>query len=72
LREKRFFRRAFKEIRQANQCKLWHVLAAKLGAWGWLGVNEKELFSKPINHIESKVIFLECGVWFAYAIKERK
>jgi hypothetical protein len=52
---------------------LGHILAAKLGACGWLGMNEKELFSKPlINHIESKVIFLECGVWIAYAIKERK
>jgi hypothetical protein len=39
-----FIRRAFKEIRQANQCKLWHVLAAKIGAWGWLGMNKKKIF----------------------------
>jgi hypothetical protein len=52
---------------------LWHVLAAKIGAWGWLRMNKKKLLSKPlINHIELKVIFLECGVWIAYAIKELK
>jgi hypothetical protein len=52
---------------------LWNVLAGKLGAWGWLGMNKKELFSKPlINYIESKAIFLECDVWIAYPIRERK
>jgi hypothetical protein len=44
LRAKRFFRRAFEEIRQANKCKLWHVLVVKLGAWGWLGMNENDFF----------------------------
>jgi hypothetical protein len=48
---------------------LWHVLAAKLGACGWLGMNKNKLFSKPYQ-VEGG--FLERGVWFAYAIKKRE
>jgi hypothetical protein len=52
---------------------LWHVLAAKLCAWGWLGMNEKELFSKPIDKpYRVEGVFFECSVWIAYAIKGRK
>ena len=43
---------------------MWHVLAAKLAAWGWLGMNENELFSKNTDWIKDfYLITLEIHDW---------